>query len=859
MSQRGNTGGEEPAHEEGLPPRQRPRLGSPTSDGHTATEQDEEQVGLLMLIVAMSLCYQGHMFGFAAYSARTAILEAYHDKLDDVHWTNVRSMIQNKKPTVLLVHASIEAKIKELLKELRTGVAPEVIRLPKAVFDHTSAVQRVAQLKLPELQDSRLSDTHRHLYFSFLQGDDTLMARALGALVHHIERTRFGVELDPTDTPVPIVTLQLMAQPDCMLIDADSLTCVPQSLGVFNREPHPSSFKAGGFKEGLSLYGILNSTKTAAGARCLRRWLQQPSTSADEIERRQEVVGYMANAANTELLQHMRRELARVRPVQPILRRLRMQYPKLQDWTTLRTTCLHAMNLKGLCQKHRRVRKLDEVGQSILMFRAAFGMVVFESLADGIGDIAEAIAAIVSHNEEEEKFDEEASKEQDRFIVRPLISPELDEKKRQFNNLPDFLTAIAQEEMHNMPPGIAEYSVVYLPQLGFLISATLDAERQGDPTLDGLEFMFLSDGRHFFKNPRMRHLDNVVGDTQCDITDMENSLMVRLQERILDYTAQLLRVHDAVAELDCLLSMSLAAVEFSWVQPGVRHGKGISIHAGRHPLQELCVSPFIPNHTRLAIDDEPHAMLLTGPNGSGKSIYLKQIGLIVVLAQVGSFVPAESAVIGIVDRLFTRIQTRESVSLDMSTFLIDTNQVATALKYASPYSLVLIDEYGKGTTKEDGVALAVSTIKHLMERPALDPPMLVFTTHFLDIPKQQLVAESAHLRYFRMASLDQAQHQDDDDTADIVLLYQVQPGVSGSSHALRVAAQAELPIDVIERAQQVSEAMHRNLPIAPLQSMAAKQDLAACQRVCEAFLALDLKSATLQADLKRICAASRAV
>lgn len=191
-------------------------------------------------------------------------------------------------------------------------------------------------------------------------------------------------------------------------------------------------------------------------------------------------------------------------------------------------------------------------------------------------------------------------------------------------------------------------------------------------------------------------MDLLLGDTQCEIIDHETKIMHKLQNVILEASNVLLNIMDYSAELDCLISLSLIARELNYTRPKITRDGIICITKGRHPLQEFCVSSFVPNNIMNG-GKYGKIKLLTGPNASGKSIYLKQVALIVYLAHIGSFVPAESASITLIDHIFTRIHTVESVSIGLSTFMIDINQMSDALRYATSNSLVIIDEFGKGT------------------------------------------------------------------------------------------------------------------------------------------------------------------
>eukprot|EP00056_Hartaetosiga_gracilis_P007746 m.111820 g.111820 ORF g.111820 m.111820 type:complete len:876 (-) comp12770_c0_seq6:574-3201(-) len=790
-------------------------------EGNLAQESDMHQV-------AMAMCFKGKQCAFAIYSARTAMMEIVPDKPLDSQWTYFTTILTKWKPTVLLVQNHILTKVIDKVKELQMDGIVNVVKQSKSSFDENSA--RIS------LQHLRLPDANNHdpkTYFSFLEGDDKLMLRAVGCLVLYVEHSRFGVELDHPDDPVPFLSIRLSPHPQTMLLDSNALS----SLGIFSLEPHPSSFKAGGFKEGLSLFGILNQTKTSVGSRCLRQWLELPSKDLKEIRRRQEFISTMMSPSQTENVSLLRKELSHVLSLKPLLKRMQMGASRVKDWTVLRKTCTHAMVIKEIC--HSKLPKLDLLAA------------VFDGVDNSLRNIAEVVDKI---------FDEHVSKEQNRFVVKPLINKELDEERRRFNHLPDLLTKIARSELPNLPSFLREFSVVYLPQLGFLIASEVNEEEM--VATEGLEFMFASGNLHYFKNGKMRHLDEVIGDTQCNISDMENEIMFKLQQRILAHVEALFAVDDALGELDCVLSIVVVALDCGWVMPTVieQEKRCINIVGGRHPLQELCTDTFLPNDTHLS--EHEHCMFITGPNGSGKSIYLKQVGIIVLLAQIGSPVPAKSAELSVFDRIFTRIQTQESVSVRMSAFLIDTNQVAVALKYSSPWSLVLIDEYGKGTNKLDGISLAASSAHSFLGRES--PPFLLFTTHFLDLFALNLVQEVNGVGFFTMAFIEEQMHfsstrggsedqVDGNSQRKIVLLYQLQRGVVPMSYSLSIAKECGIPQQVLSRAAEATRKLLQHEPIPLRQSLAIMYTDDYISSVAEDFVSMELdEGGNLVEKLKRI-------
>ncbi|OMH86067.1 DNA mismatch repair protein MSH5 [Zancudomyces culisetae] len=259
--------------------------------------------------------------------------------------------------------------------------------------------------------------------------------------------------------------------------------------------------------------------------------------------------------------------------------------------------------------------------------------------------------------------------------------------------------------------------VVYFPQLGYLVST-----KNTEIEIDGWKLQFKTQDRMYFKNPRMTELDNCLGDIHAHIVDREIELIQQLKQHIRMYSEYLLTVNNSIAQLDCLMAFGITAREHNWVRPAlVPHPNTLSISGGRHPLLQILLdNRFIPNDTVLHSGDAKSlAIVITGANFSGKSVYAKQIALIVYMAHIGLFVPADSATIGLTDRIESRIRGSESLLQAQSSFMTDLIQLSTCVQTSSSSgSLIILDEFGKGTNPNDGLALLAATIEYFLLGPA---------------------------------------------------------------------------------------------------------------------------------------------
>uniref|UniRef100_A0AAQ4QFM7 MutS protein homolog 5 n=1 Tax=Gasterosteus aculeatus aculeatus TaxID=481459 RepID=A0AAQ4QFM7_GASAC len=402
---------------------------------------------------------------------------------------------------------------------------------------------------------------------------------------------------------------------------------------------------------------------------------------------------------------------------------------------------------------------------------------LFRDIGEGFSDDLHHIASLISR-----VVDFETSIAESRFTVKPNVDPAIDEKKRKMMGLSDFLTDVARRELEHLDARIPSCCVIYIPLIGFLLSVPRlpSMVEKEDFEIEGLDFMFLSEERLHYRSQRTKELDDLLGDLHCVI-------------RVLIYN-------------DIAGGMNVCILQFS-----------------RHPLLELCSPVFVANSFHSS-ESQGRVKIITGPNSSGKSIYLKQVGLIVFMALIGSDVPAKEAEIGLVDGMFTRMQSRESVSVGLSTFMIDLNQMATALNSSTGNSLVLIDEFGKGTNTVDGLSLLAASISHWLRNPPEDVPHVLLATNFHSLLQLGLLPSSGLLC---LLTLETAVDGD-----ELVFLHQLKEGICQSSYAANIAALAGLPTSLVHRGVEVNTQTHTPTPIQIRRSR--------CRSLVEAFLSLDL-------------------
>uniref|UniRef100_A0A3Q0S4H9 MutS protein homolog 5 n=1 Tax=Amphilophus citrinellus TaxID=61819 RepID=A0A3Q0S4H9_AMPCI len=736
--------------------------------------------------------------GLCFYDSEDSSLRYMVDTPDNQELHLLARVIREISPHVIITSAKQEHCMTRYLQQLGSNphYRPEVVTYPYVDFGLEVSKQRLLSAHLP-LLPACISERDKMSYLSScISFDSSLMVRqlsaysiilsisswAVGALLKCLDRRRVGVELEDSSVGVPILQFH-----------AYTLFCICSSvLQIFKSELHPSVYKLhSGEKEGLSLYGILNRCRCKFGSKLLRQWFLRPTQDLKVLHRRQEVIHFFTSPRNSDLLRTLQSLLRNIRNIPTLLRRMTLSHTKVTDWQSLYKTVYSAVCIRDT------VRHLP---QSIQLFRD-----ISEGFSDDLNYITSHISRVV---------DFEASLAENRFTVKPNVDPAIDEKKRKMMGLSDFLTDVARRELEHLDARIPSCCVVYIPLVRDLI---LQIGRHTEFSQLELKFYsFLSENRLHYRSQRTRELDALLGDLHCVIRGLLLSPTVQSHHR---------RVSDIFMR-EKLSFLYLQLVFFS-----------------RHPLLELCSPVFVANSFHSS-ESEGRVKIITGPNSSGKSIYLKQVGLIVFMALIGSDVPAKEAEIGLVDGIFTRMQSRESVSVGLSTFMIDLNQMAQALNSSTGNSLVLIDEFGKGTNTVDGLSLLAASISYWLRKALGDVPHVLVATNFHSVVQLALLPSSALLS---LLTLETAVDGD-----ELVFLYQLKEGICQSSYAANIATLAGLPTSLVQRGVEVSELYRTGRPIKRDDKLCLKKYVCVanrCWSVVEKFLSLELEDKDL--DLQR--------
>ena len=510
-----------------------------------------------------------------------------------------------------------------------------------------------------------------------------------------------------------------------------------------------------GGREDATLVALLDTTMTAMGARALRRAVNRPLTDRALLRDRHAAVGALVTDRRHEPL---REALGPIGDVERMLARIALRTARPRDLTGLRLALAALPPLRAVLAAH----------DSPLLARltAAVG----EHAAE-LGLLRRAIA------------EEPAAMLRDGGVIAPGFDAALDELRHIASDTDAFLLELEARERART--GLPQLKLGYNRVQGFFIELPRSQAAEVPP--DYLRRQTVKNAERFITPELKGFEDKVLGARERSLA-RERELWDALLGELADALPALQDTATAIAELDALAALAERAATLRWTAPELVDRPLLRIRGGRHPVVERFIDgPFVPND--LALDAATRMLVITGPNMGGKSTFMRQCALIVVLAHIGSFVPAESAVIGPLDRVFTRIGAGDDLAGGRSTFMVEMTETANILHNATPRSLVLMDEIGRGTSTFDGLALASATARHLAARVGA---FTLFATHYFE-----LTALAAELPGVANVHLDATEHRD-----GIVFLHAVKPGPASRSYGLAVAKLAGIPREVLTEARR---------------------------------------------------------
>ncbi|HEX3880735.1 MAG TPA: DNA mismatch repair protein MutS [Bryobacteraceae bacterium] len=594
----------------------------------------------------------------------------------------------------------------------------------------------------PDYADRALRD-----HFKLLSLDGCGLANrhaavgAAGAILHYLRETQ-RASLDHLDRPT------FYNRADSMLLDAVTVRNLELVEPVFSADAHASQ---------ATVLNVLDQTQTGMGGRLLRQRLLRPSMDRAEIEQRLDALGELQQ--QTILRAELRKELGSILDLERLLAKITLGTAGPRDVMALGRSLEKIPALKR-CFDTNQAQRLRSIHDRL----------------DELPDVANLILESIS--------DEPPLNLTDGGTIRAGFNADLDELRDLSQNGKQYIAQIEARERQRT--GISSLKVRFNNVFGYYIEITranmhlAPADYERKQTLANAER---------FTTPELKDYERKVLDAEDKILTLEKELFLAVRQRVATHAQRIRATAGAVAELDVTAALAQVAAENRYRRPAFSDNGEMRIMAGRHPVIESLsgqeTGRFIPNDLYLD-DDADLIALITGPNMGGKSTYLRQAALIAILAQLGSFVPADAATLPIIDRIFTRIGASDNLARGRSTFMVEMTETAVILNTATPRSFIVLDEIGRGTATYDGLALAWAVVEHIQSRTRAKT---LFATHYHEL------TELEGVRNLRVSVKESGDH--------IVFLRKVEPGRADRSYGIEVARLAGLPQSVIERAREV--------------------------------------------------------
>ena len=517
---------------------------------------------------------------------------------------------------------------------------------------------------------------------------------------------------------------------------------------------------ANGSKKG-SLLSIVDKTSTAAGSRKLKNWLENPLLDINEIKKRQEIVG--------DFVKHyfeksdVKTSLKEVYDLERISTKVSYNIVSPKELLNLKKTLKQIPQIKNILKGFDSEKLVD--------------------IANNIDELEDL------HDFLEKTIHEEAGQTvKDGNVIKLGFNEELDSYKNASKNGNKVLLEIEEREKNRT--GIKNLKVGYNKIFGYFIEISKVGLKSVDPTELGYHRKQTLSNCERFISEELKQVEEHIVNSKTKIEELELQLFQEVKIKIHEYIPRLQRVANTLSDIDVFVSLSDVAEEYGYVKPDFNDDNVIDIVDGRHPIVERNVSAdsYISNDCKVEKDE--NILLITGPNMSGKSTYMRQLALIVILAQIGSFVPASSASLPIFDKIFTRIGASDDLAGGKSTFMVEMIEAKNALVESTANSLLIFDEIGRGTSTYDGIALAQSILEYINNTIKCKT---LFSTHYHELTKLENITEG--IKNIHVSAKE--------DHGKLIFLYKINEGPIEKSYGIHVAQLAHLPKDVINGANKI--------------------------------------------------------
>ncbi|MEO1005623.1 MAG: DNA mismatch repair protein MutS [Cyanobacteria bacterium J06638_38] len=598
----------------------------------------------------------------------------------------------------------------------------------------------------------RLKDTFG---VSSLEGmgcaDIPLGVRAAGGLLEYVEDTQKAYQ-------VPLQPLRTYSLADYLILDHQTRRNLEITQTIRDSTFHGS------------LLWALDRTSTAMGGRALRRWVLQPLIEIKGIAARQDTIKELVD--NTSMRQDLRSMLRKIYDIERLSGRVASGTANARDLLALSESLIKLSDLSAI---------------------ASFGTSPYLKALHSVPPELEELGIYVA----ERLVDTPPILVKEGGLIKDGVDSRLDELRQRLEDDKQWLTNLEVTERERV--GVANIKVGYNKTFGYYISMPRSKASQAP---DNYRRKQTLTNEERYITSELKERETRILTAKDDLNNLEYDVFTELRAKVAEKAQEIRSISKAVAAIDVLAGLAEVAVYQNYCCPEMVKGRAINIIEGRHPVVEQSLGEgfFVPNSAQIG-EDNPDLIILTGPNASGKSCYLRQIGLIQLIAQIGSFVPATDARLAICDRIFTRVGAVDDLATGQSTFMVEMNETANILNHATPKSLILLDEIGRGTATFDGLSIAWAVAEYL----ATDVQgRTIFATHYHEL--NELASILTNVANYQVTVKEMADK--------IIFLHQVTPGGADKSYGIEAGRLAGLPPSVISRAKQVMGQIEKHSKIA---------------------------------------------
>jgi DNA mismatch repair protein MutS len=663
--------------------------------------------------------------------------------------------------------------VEQLHNEL-TRTRPAEIIVPAEWFDEAKSL--LASLELPVTPHDGWTFERETAFFTlrdhfktqsldgFGAGDLGVGIGAAGAALHYLQQS-----LRRSTSHIHRLTVYSVS--DFMVLDATTQRNLELLESARSDRRH-------------TLIGCMDRTLTPMGARLLREWLTRPLKNVEQIRLRQGVIATFCDTPH--VLADFREQLHGVRDMERTLARLSVGTGNARDLVVLKESLAAVPKLKGT---------LAGAGLTVGAGPRACPLAASEGQPQGVAPTTDLLNTLIGQITEFPDLVELIARAiadaaplalKDGGLIKPGYNAELDELRRASTDGKAWIAALQQKESERT--GIASLKVRFNSVFGYYIEVT-KANLEKVPA-DYIRKQTIANGERFF-TPELKEMEHKILGAEERSNALEYEIFQQIRAAAVEKSALIQESAAAIAALDVLAGLAELARHQNYCRPTVDDGDRIEIVDGRHPVleQTLIEERFVPNDTLLD-NREQQILIITGPNMAGKSTYIRQAALLVLMAQTGSFIPAARATVGLVDRIFTRVGATDDLARGQSTFMVEMNETANILNNATPKSLIVLDEIGRGTSTFDGLSIAWAVAEHLH---GVVGAKTLFATHYHELT--ELAATLPRVKNYNVAVREWHDQ--------VIFLHKILPGGTDKSYGIQVARLAGLPKEVLARAKEV--------------------------------------------------------